>query len=674
MLNLDLAYCGQGTRQERGIRKRVIGDHADGQLLFLVNTQTQTIIELVSKSGASITVLSIKGYMDLINADLSPDKELIHVTQRISSNNGFAFNSIIFDIHSLARSKDFRSSQPFSAIFFPEKSGNKYQLLHFVGQRMSHIVATCSKKSIEIEKLRGGIHMPNLIAWQYNRKTLIVNAIVQSKMGYFFSEFNLRTKASLFLNEISINISKSSLLPAELSLNPNSPTHLPYFRCVQNRIYTAVYQTKVCVIQQLYEETDINCSFSVNMYPKPFSQIVPVPNATPDIPICFLQFDSIVIIYVSNTFLYLIDISQTPPFTSYMTNPFACSACGVCAADLPTENTLIDLKTGDVYDVTLNLDHITMFSKAMTKNIWSTIAIINSRIFRSKWLAEMFRLLEKCGDYFLANEILRKYFTYVDYDKPKELLYFKNNKNKAMRRQKSLVFPLPAKQVPPQSSGSVSDQIMQQLKEINKEFPSSGAMSRIKYFRVILKKIAREKLVKTQDEAAKKALEILQNQNRFVLHIREALDLWIDSPKPPSHLWILVIGFIILNETYFGNYPLVPCLKQENQALFAELSSSPMLAHLKALGIFERQAMKNYTTQNKYWASRIPVELVEFLSNSSISIPMISQKQSYNGSDAEFSDVSSFSWTDTRRNSELSLISSTSYPSNGVHSYPEPNT
>ena len=122
MLGFTEFFPKNGFRAQKGTRCRIVGETGSKSVLYMVNNSKQTLIEVVSADGESITALQFNEYIDVINADLSPDIELLHITKRITSSKGFAFSSILYHIHSSAKSREIISDKPIYSFFIPDST------------------------------------------------------------------------------------------------------------------------------------------------------------------------------------------------------------------------------------------------------------------------------------------------------------------------------------------------------------------------------------------------------------------------------------------------------------------------------------------------------------------------------------------------------------------------
>ena len=356
MLSFCERFPRKGIRNAKGIRSRVVGEFEGKKLLYSINNSKQTSIEVISSDGDSITAISFHEYMDIVNASLSPDNEFCHFTKRITSKNGFAFCSIFYHIHTNTKSKEFISNYPIKAFFCSSSNPQFYSVLHIIGSKINHLKVSFVKESVNCEIFRGGITIGNVISYNYFRQNDTLFVLNEQKQQNYFTEYNLKTLKTI--SSFPVNINNLSKLPSELALNPLSPAHLPYFRIKNNRIFCTKYGSKVCIIQQLFENVESCLQFNICMYPGQFNTIISVPNASSDLPLCIQQFNSLIFAFVVNSFICIIDIAQNPPFISLQTHPLFCTGvCSDCAAPLPIRNHIIDLNDGNVYEVNISLSN-----------------------------------------------------------------------------------------------------------------------------------------------------------------------------------------------------------------------------------------------------------------------------------------------------------------------------
>jgi len=652
MLKYVSCYPRSGARLQRGARLRILGDTGGRGVIYMVNTQKTTSIEIVQPDGSSITALLFNEYMDIINADLSPDNELIHITNRVSSNKGFAFSSIICHIHSTARSKEFISEQPIIAFFLNDNNPPSYQLIHIVGDKMAHIQATLSKKQVDIERLRGGINIPSVIHWSYHRDLSTLYVIHEINNQYQLSEFNIKNIKSSGHSPFTVSINSQSKLPDELSLNPLATMHIPFFRTFKNRIFVTRYHSKVCIIQQLFDNPDGCLMFSVNTYPRPFFNIVTVPNAPCDLPLCFLQFSSVIVAFVPNHFVCFVDISQTPPFMSLQMKPFCTSPCGDCSSPIQIANCIIDLNSCDIYQISIDLSQAGVFAKSMDKSKWDLMALIAARLENVDSYVGIFDLLQRMGDVNNVFHFFRRLFKFIGFETmPRSMsghLLPKRQQSMVLSRPQSLVhhqrFVSESSKAP--HFNALPDSILSRLTEIDTEFPSASSVTRKHAFRNIIKSMMQRNTSLKFEKAAQKAMSKLESQNSLSLLLRASIDKWCSSIKPDI-FWEFIICFVMENESIFSDFPSIMVLRDEVENLFASFGTESMrrvLEHSKVINPRQRHDSKD---EMEFWLNRIdlPVANDETTSSASSKSMKYLVNRRNNSSSNELSETgSSFYW------------------------------
>ena len=648
MLNFSEFFPQKGSRAQKGSRSRIIGQFGCSKLLYLVNNSKETSVELVSPDGESITALQFNEYIDIINADLSSDFEILHITRRITSQKGFAFLSIFYHIHSPAKSREFVSEKPITSFFLPDCSSPDYYLLHIVDHKISHIHIQLTKSNIAVEVMRGGVNIPAVVSFTYHRSTAKLMVIHEIKNNPHFSEFNLNNIKVATNIPMPVFIHPLSKLPPELALSPLSPMHLPYFRTMCNRIFCTKYGSNICVIQQLFENVDLFMQFSVNMYPRHFSTIITVPNVHCDLPLCYQQFGSVLFLFVVNQFVCVIDIAQNPPFITMQMNPFSSGVLSDCSASLPLSHHLIDLNSGDVFQVSVPLTNYKMFAPVMDRNKWDMMALLCARIQDSKLISSVIKLLYTCADPINVVYVIRKIFHYLQCD----LIATPDVKKKLTRqlstgarypdrllplsptRSVAMISPPPSAVLPQThislqqqnmftSQGSyktqmrsksirsihrrdLSESIRMRLSEIEEEFPSSSFVPRRKTYRKLLNQMLSEsRSHKKIEEAANKAIARLESQNNASLIFRSSLDTWKNEDSP-DEFWQFIIFFSFLSETILNDFPSIMVLRNETENLFDEIGPDPMFRAFRAHHVFNAtSARRNKAEEVNYWKERV---------------------------------------------------------------------
>lgn len=101
--------------------------------LLRLSRQGASII-LSRPDKTSIVVLSFKNTVDIINASLSPDSKLVHVTDRFrsSTTTQLCYRSSIYAVQAIAKTNDRFYSEPIDA-FFVAKPSHYHLVVHSPG-------------------------------------------------------------------------------------------------------------------------------------------------------------------------------------------------------------------------------------------------------------------------------------------------------------------------------------------------------------------------------------------------------------------------------------------------------------------------------------------------------------------------------------------------------------
>ena len=671
MFCFSLSYSLEKLKKEKQSRIRVIGETDDGRLLISVNTPSFTNIEVVSSDGESMTAISFPHYIDFVNASLSPDNELLHVVERNPSPKGFSFSSKIINIFGKQTSKEVASDEPITGIFLPmkkeivlqmkqsiEKSSKSirqvefnqksynviktYQMLHFIGSKLTHITVTLTENSVEIQKIRGGVNLPYIIAYHYFRETSSLAVVYLddklSKLTYFqFTEDSIRSKPPN-----SIEVLPKSQLPIELALSPSSQRHFPIFRNQSRRFFFARAQGQDFIVQQLYSENDSSLSFNISSYPKPFSQNISIPGVTPDHPICYFNLPSLMILFIPNMFCVIIDISNSPPLIMQMPVFFSLGLSGPLSSNLPIDNTIIDIDTCDIYKLSVDFSQLALYSKAFNNFTVPAVSTICSRLNQPKAIADFLKCLDKSNDsdslYSFIMGLMNDFHTFSNPhftgSNTVQNVIHPANSFSSMRKVNSFS-PLTVGSL----KGSIStlDKLPQQvpitikpnalhikkhrpphliqdlIQSYENEFPSAGRVPRSSSFRKIYLDIISDKEI-SHHEAAEKALDVIKAQNDYSLVIRKALDLFKDDSTP---LFSFLSGLLFETETEFESLPEIKCLKSELTNESNEVCPHQIVAKLASSNVIHPVFSSK---EAHHWRERIPSYLFEkSISNTSSS-------------------------------------------------------
>lgn len=601
MLKYTDVYRPSRYKDERSLRCRVLGATYDNKMLVLVNTSSQTSVEEVSAEGNSTTVISFKKYIDIVSAHLSEDHELCHLTERVPSPKGFTFISTIYHIFGNVKSKEIQNDSPITGFFLPITNNNIYQMIHVIGNRLTHLKITLSKKSIEMEKLRGGIHIPTLISYHFDYNSCMLTIIYAHDRAMLLSVFNMLSPTFESEPAAHINVMQTSKLPNELALNPQAHLHLPYFNNANNRFYVFSHNSKYCVIQQLFNGPETHLSFCVSTYPQTFNHIINAPNIPSDVPLCFARFESIVIVFVPNNYICAIDAFLSPPSITVLPKILASSFCSICSSTLPIENQIVDLDSGSIFNIELSFASLAPYASALDQSTWYSFALIIFRIGRTDYLAEMLNLLVLCNDIDTVQTFINALLS--NYSMPSRF------GRVAVRSRSGAIYNNPGKNFVPQRPisnpsfrAALRMSYREEVEEIELEFPSCGVISRKKAFRRAVKAMIEKKGSNQIDIAAKKAINFLKKQNEAALVIRDAIDLWIKNYNPDD-FWKMTIMFVLQNEATFQSFPFIPCLKEELGQLGDSLCSKPMRQKFESAGVMPPS--EDPGPDSYYWKDRM---------------------------------------------------------------------
>jgi hypothetical protein len=112
------------------------------------------------------------------------------------------------------------------------------------------------------------------------------------------------------------------------------------------------------------------------------------------------------------------------------------------------------------------------------------------------------------------------------------------------------------------------------LEELEREFPSAGALSRTEAFGRIAATV--------QDPDC--ALRALQQQNCLALSLRAAIDDWVLRTAPDDFARFS-LGFTVLAESVFASAPAVQCLREEVEANARAVCGGVIVAHIRHGGL-----------------------------------------------------------------------------------------
>ena len=132
--------------------RRFLGHTFNDSVLILLSSSNKTSVELYDSDFQQKTVISFNKKMDIISADLTHDREMVHLTERVESSGKFTFISSVYDLNKFSRSKVFKCSSPIIGYFLPGEIMGHYHMLHIVGNDVNHVMVYMEKHNVLVKK------------------------------------------------------------------------------------------------------------------------------------------------------------------------------------------------------------------------------------------------------------------------------------------------------------------------------------------------------------------------------------------------------------------------------------------------------------------------------------------------------------------------------------------
>jgi hypothetical protein len=616
MLAAKVVFHPECANGQIGTRLRVLGRTTEGDLLFLLNMKQRSSIELVSPSGHSLTVISFTKYIDFISADISPDRELLHVTQRVPNVRCHSFLSMVISIHNPGIVKEFKSDTPIDGIFLENIAQNVYQLLHFVGTRLTHLVISLRKQGISLEKYKGGLHLLNLLFWEFVRSSNSLFAIYQLDRVTCLNEFRFTKGMLSRLVSHQIRLMPTSMLPRSLSLSPIQNVHLPFFRPSSYNLFIGKLKQTICLVQQLYDGDDSACAFSVSLYPEFFSRIIYVPGVKPDVPLCFLGLGSIAIVLAPNNFLCVIEYVSMPPNISVLAKPFAALPCGICCVSAPLSSHIIDLDNAEVFELRLTFKNFRFLGVPITRATWDVMVQICVRQGSSELFSQALALLQDPLTTVNVTRLVFHYWTtWMDGKKPAP-------GEKSRSRIASSSFS--------QLRWKSSDQtkldkpfphgVFEKLAELDIDFPAADGQPRRSRFKERVKGLVASRQFKSYSLACRHVFQETRHAIQCSRFLRDSFDTWVTSSRPDT-FFELVVGTSFQSEAVCTRFPTILCMRQDLEQLSSDLASVPIRKRLSAAGVVSIDDVRlEEPDEYNYWRARFVVTWREDETSSASSV------------------------------------------------------
>jgi hypothetical protein len=556
MLRSTPCFPPTGIRSTKGIRTRILGEAPNSSLLFLINTLQRTSIELIRPDGSSTTVASFKSYMDLICADISPDNEYIHYTERVVNTSGISYQSCICHLHTVSRSKLFLAQDLISAIFVPCKQRDSCRFLHVVGGRLSYVRGNRTNQIILTEQIRAGPRVHNLLSWQYNRSSQLLSFFYYFEGKLYLSEYLVSEVGIMPKPCIEFAFFPASELPPSLLVSPIEGTHLPLFNFSKTRTFVFHFSELICVVQQLFERTE-SVTIQISFCPNGFSKKIDALITTIDSPISCFQFDVYVFVFIPDHFSVVVDLSKSPPLFLSVT-PDCISPKGISHRTLPFgSNYLVDLENGHIFTIEMIFDRIASQKLSECRH-WSLLTSLLARTLKSDMIAHFFQLLIPRNSIFDAWNAITEFFTFLiavrefQADPMADLDY----------RRDGLALG-----------------ITQILDDFERIFPASGSVSRLASFWAFV-----QTALKTVnfEQSCQKAIQIMKTENEIVSRVHNAIEDWLEEFHPPENAKFTLFTMVDL-QTHKNRLPDVPRLREKLDAIPADARIPSLIATLNGL-------------------------------------------------------------------------------------------
>lgn len=608
--------CAQSTTS-----RRFLGRTFGGSVLILMSGPGKTAVELYERDMPPKTVISFNKRMDIISADITHDREMVHLAERVESSGKYSFVSSVYDLNKFARSKVFKCNKPITGHFLPGEVMGRYHMLHFVGTDVNHVMVYMEKRNVMVKKYRSGIFLKSVSFFQFNREKNIFFVITSNNL----IEYNFQNEGMLTGQPLIIPMSEKNILSDELALYPTMHEDLPFFSFSNSNFYIGKIHSRVCLIQQNFEGSESCCSFSILTLPLIFRRNIMVPGVSSNSRLCFCQFDSIIFVFVPDKFIYMIDIIQNPPNISML--PGECiKLSSNRISTLPIPNHFIDLESSVIYKMEIDFSQYDYLSKLMNRTVYDAFAQICSRTLNNNLFVSMLHIIEMLDNYQNALTFIRDFFRYSD--AYRRLLRQKGSflpkKSKSSFTIKNALSEIeenksPDKRYPLEHLAYVL--------QMEADFPSASSVTRKRFYKHIIKTFREIKESKTIEEASLKAIQILKKQNTIVTFIRDSFDTWLKEFSP-NEKWIYIFEFIIQSEAIFNNFPTIPNFPHDLEQLSHNHFPPSIYNLLMHNGLYTNTYSDSLT--NRYFPSNSASSSSTFDSIDNLANAVLKYTKSYN--------------------------------------------
>jgi hypothetical protein len=530
MLDTTQIYRGIERFLEGGKhRVRFLGSGGDDRILISVNTPRTTEVAVLTTRDTSSVVFSVPSFLDIVAGDLSPMKNFLHLTIRVPEAAGFAFESYCVELRTLSRTAIFRSPDFATAVFLSQRLPESADLLHSTGSRLQHLRLTLKDTEIRSDRVRPGANFANVLSWAFHSGAGRLTVLIAD-----WRLFDLHLARRMTLSSVPL-WPPLQTPPSFPALSPKSISHLAVFGASDTRIFILRHRSKVCVVEQLHDaDADADAVvFAYAVYPKQHSQIVTVRGVGAGFPICVVREVSVVIVFVPNRFVCLIDMMS--PIRHFVFGPqFAASPAGDNCSLISVPKSLINLQSGRIWQCQINFAMAIALAGIENHEF---IALCAARSLSIVTMTALLSVMQRRGDEIEAAIVIREFFNCV--------------------RSRIRVEKCDCRELETALRGSpICETVLGQLDQMDDDFPSAGVISRRDFFWWALHKKMEGRSPEMLDKVAVKIMEHQLQQNAVVTALGKALESW-RAAEAPSSQWLDIIQYLIGVEVEMHSLPRV---------------------------------------------------------------------------------------------------------------------
>lgn len=324
------------------------------KMIFAVSMEDQTFIRYVAADGTSMILQSFDYKANFVNASLSFDFRLLHLTELVYEDGNYYYSSVIYDVqNSAVKSYPIHSSEIIKGDF---QSIDQYNIIYLIRGKMSQHILTIQDDSIILSKDVINSKIKHVIWSQYSLSKDILSVLTKSgdRFSYCYNLINSDT----FYNVKYIDENNQNW----------------------NNFYSANYHEVFCLFQQCFLENSDHDQIQVHFFPQDKYLSINVPKASTKITMNCFQYYSVVFIFVPNLYICIVDMKSMNyiVFDNYYSKMPVSKM--ITAYD---EGILCDNKEGIIYSVRIDLNSLKCLCN---DNEIKAIAIIGARIKCSNYI------------------------------------------------------------------------------------------------------------------------------------------------------------------------------------------------------------------------------------------------------------------------------------------------